>query len=221
MSFSPYHVFGWADCWFLVQGAGRTIALTAAAGVCATVLGLLLGLLRFTSWVLRAVSTPVLDVLRSVPLLVLLILANTVLGLAGFDNDPFGLALVVLTLYAAAFASEVARAGFASVDGRTRRAARSLGLTAGQEARHILLPLAVRTVFPAWVGLMLSLVKDSALVSAVGYVELLKASQIVVTQTNAPFAVFALSGLLYFAICYPCSVVSRRLESRMKNDLAP
>ena len=221
MTFSPYHELGSPDVWFLIIGASRTLMLTLVAGLLATALGLALGWLRFAYPVVRIATAPVIDVLRSVPLLVLLILVSTILGIAGFDLDPFGMAITVLTLYAAAFGAEIARAGFGAVDNRTRRAARSLGMNARQEIQHILLPLAARIVFPAWIGLMLSLVKDSALVSAIGYVELLKASQIVVTQTNAPFAVFALSGLLYFAICYPCSVFGRRFEARMKHDLAP
>lgn len=221
MNFSPYHEFSSGDVWYLVQGAGRTIVLTALASVLATVLGVALGWLRFVSVTVRVLSTPFVDIVRCVPLLVLLILVGSFVGIAGFDLDPFGLAMTVLSLYAAAFASEIARAGFASVDPRTRKAARSLGMSAGQEIRHVLLPLAARTVLPAWLGLMLALVKDSSLVSAVGYVELLKSSQIVVTQTNAPFVVFAVSGLLYFAICYPCSVLGRRMEARMKHDLAP
>lgn len=221
MSFSIYHSFGEADVWILLAGAARTIVLTFAAGLAATALGVALGWLRFAVPVVRVLSTPFVDVLRSVPLLVLLILVGSFIGIAGFDIDPFGLAVGVLALYAASFAAEIARAGFGSVDSRTRKAARSLGMSAGQEIRHVLLPLAARTVFPAWLGLMLSLVKDSALVSTVGYLELMKSSQIVITQTNAPFLVFALSGLIYFAICYPCSILGRRVETRMKHDLAP
>ena len=190
MNFSPYHDLGGGDVVFLLQGAGRTIGLTAVAGLLASVMGLALGWLRFASRAARLLSGPFVDVLRSVPLLVLLILVGSFIGILGVDLDPFGLAIGVLTLYAAAFASEIARAGFTSVDARTRKAARALG-------------------------------KDTALVSTVGYVELMKSSQIVVTQTNAPFAVFAVSGMIYFAICYPCSVYGRRLETRMKHDLAP
>lgn len=220
MNFSPYHTFGTDDVWLLLQGASRTIAITLLAGLLASVLGLALGYLRFASWPIRWLTTPLVDVLRSVPLLVLLILVSSVFGLARFAIEPFGIAVVVLALYAAAFASEIARAGFAAVDPRTRKAARSLGLGAGQEFRHVLFPLAARIVLPAWIGLLLSLVKDSALVGVIGFVELMKAAQIVVTQTNAPFVVFAIAGLIYFAICYPCSVYGRRLEARMKRDLA-
>ena len=221
MSFSPFHDFQGLDVLFLLQGAGRTILLTLVAGLLASIAGLAVGWLRFTSRLARLLSAPLVDVLRSVPLLVLLILVGSFVGILGVDLDPFGLAIGVLTLYAAAFASEIARAGFASVDARTRKAARALGMTARQELRYVLLPLAARIVFPAWLGLLLALVKDTALVSTVGYVELMKSSQTVVTQTNAPFAVFAVSGLLYFAICYPCSVYGRKLEARMKHDLAP
>lgn len=221
MNFSPYHDLEGGDVVFLLQGAGRTIALTVVAGLLASVMGLALGWLRFASRAARLLSAPFVDVLRSVPLLVLLILVGSFIGILGVDLDPFGLAIGVLTLYAAAFASEIARAGFTSVDARTRKAGRALGMNAGQEVRHVLLPLAARIVFPAWLGLLLALVKDTALVSTVGYVELMKSSQIVVTQTNAPFAVFAVSGMIYFAICYPCSVYGRRLETRMKHDLAP
>lgn len=220
MTFSPYHAFDAADVWFLMEGALRTILITLLAGLLASILGLALGFLRFASRPFRWLTAPIVDVLRSVPLLVLLILVNSFLGIAHLSIEPFGIAVVVLTLYAAAFAAEIARAGFAAVDPRTRKAARSLGLDARQEFRHVLFPLAVRIVLPAWVGLLLSLVKDSALVSAIGFVELMKAGQIVVTQTNAPFVVFGIVGLIYFFICYPCSVYGRRLEIRMKHDLA-
>ncbi len=221
MNFSPYHDLGNGDVLFLLQGAGRTILLTLFAGLIASILGLALGWLRFVSRLARILTGPFVDVLRSVPLLVLLILVGTFVGILGIDLDPFSLAIGVLALYAAAFASEIARAGFGSVDARTRKAARALGMGAGQEVRHILLPLAARVVFPAWLGLLLALVKDTALVSTVGYMELMKSSQVVVTQTNAPFVVFAVSGLLYFLICYPCSVYGQRVEARMKHDLAP
>lgn len=69
-------------------------------------------------------------------------------------------------------------------------------------------------MLPAWVGVALGVMKDSALVSVLGYVELLKASQILITRTQEPFLILALAGAFYFALSYPVSRYAARLEQR-------
>jgi ABC-type amino acid transport system permease subunit len=111
--------------------------------------------------------------------------------------------------------SELVRAGLGAVPIQVRKAARSLGMTALQELVYISIPLAVRTSLPGWIGLALGLVKDSSLLGVIGYVELLRAAQILDTRTHKTLLLLAGVGVIYFAICYPISRYSRRVERQL------
>jgi His/Glu/Gln/Arg/opine family amino acid ABC transporter permease subunit len=205
----------WRDALFLLQGAGHTLWVTLVAGLFGTLLGIVLGWMRFCSVFLRVVTAPYIDVVRSVPLIIQLVLANSFLALAGASFDTFWLCVMVLSSSMAVVTAEVVRAGLASVPQTYRRSARSLGMGSAQEFFFISAPLAVRTSFAAWVGLLLGLAKDSALVSVVGYVEFMKSSQILITRTHETLPLLLGVGLFYFVICYPVSRYSARLERRM------
>ena len=83
-----------------------------------------------------------------------------------------------------------------------------------QDLRYVVMPIGTRAVFPAWVGVALGVMKDSALVSVLGYVELLKASQILITRTQQPLLILAIAGAFYFALSYPIARYAARLEER-------
>ena len=78
-------------------------------------------------------------------------------------------------------------------------------------------PMALRVALPSWIGLTLGVMKDSALVSVLGYVELLRASQILITRTQEPIMILAVAGAFYFALSYPISRFSARLEGRWQS----
>jgi polar amino acid transport system permease protein len=80
--------------------------------------------------------------------------------------------------------------------------------------RYVVWPIGLRAVFPAWVGVALGVMKDSALVSVLGYIELLKASQILITRTQETILILAIAGAFYFALSYPISLFASRLEER-------
>ncbi len=204
------------DVWFMAEGALRTIELTIWSGVIGTALGILIGVARASlPWIASVVLAGYVDVLRSVPLLIQFILVNAVLAVIGFQQPPFVVGVLVLSLYMSAYVSEVVRGGVEAVPGLTRRASRSLGLTWLQDMRYIVLPLGLRAVFPAWIGLVIGLVKDTSLISVIGYIELLRAGQIIITRTQEPMLVLSGAGLFYFAICYPVSRFAVRLEKRL------
>ncbi|WP_455924465.1 amino acid ABC transporter permease [Pseudomonas putida] len=205
----------WHDLWFLLQGAGHTLWVTLVAGLFGTLAGIVLGWMRFGSVWLRWLTAPYVDVVRSVPMIIQLILANSFLALSGLGVNAFWLSVVVLSSSMAVVTSEVVRGGLAAVPTTYRRAARSLGIGWLQEFFHISAPLALRTSFAAWVGLLLGLAKDSALVSVVGYVEYMKSTQILITRTHEALWLLLGVGLFYFVICYPVSRYSARLERRM------
>jgi ABC-type amino acid transport system permease subunit len=149
-----------------------------------------------------------------VPLIIQLVLFYNFAPIVGLNLDAFASGVVVLTIYTAALVANVARGGLEAVGAPMRRAARSLGMTYWQTLRHVVVPIGGRAVFPSWIGVALGVMKDSALVSVLGYVELLRASQILITRTQEPFLILAIAGAFYFALSYPISRYAEKLEQK-------
>ena len=211
--------FARTDLWFMLQGAGMTLALTFWAVLGGTLMGFVFGVVRAVApaWINVALGV-VLDVFRSIPLLIQFILANSFKSIVGIDMSAFTVACVVLALYTSAYCAEIVRAGVLAVPTTTRRAARSLGLTWWQDLRLIVYPIALRVSLPSWVGLTLGVMKDTSLVLWIGIVELLRASQVIVTRIQEPLLVLMLCGLIYFLMSYPISRFGAYLESRWRDD---
>ena len=211
--------FARTDLWFMLRGAGMTLTLTFWAVLGGTLMGLVFGVLRATApWWINGALGAVLDVFRSVPLLIQFVLANSFKSIVGIDMSAFTVACIVLAFYTAAYCTEIVRAGMLAVPSTTRRAARSLGMTWLQDLRHIVFPIALRVSLPSWVGLTLGVMKDTALVLWIGIVELLRASQVIVTRIQEPLLVLMLCGLIYFLMSYPISRLGAYLESRWRDD---
>ena len=203
------------DLWFLAKGAGMTLAVTAVSVALGTFMGVIFGVIRAQFgpyW--SAPLTFLLDIFRSVPLLIQLVLANAFQAIVKFGWDPFTTSCVVLSLYTAAYCTEIVRGGIDAVPVTTRRAARSLGLTWAQDMRYIVAPLATRISLPSWIGLTLGVMKDSALVLWLGLTELLKSSQILVTRLQEPLFILLICGAIYFVISFPIARFGGYLERR-------
>jgi len=204
-----------SDLGFLAEAAGRTLLISVLSISVGTVLGCGFGwLLSVSRWAGAATLGLVLDAFRSIPLIIQLILFFNLFPIIGFPVNPFAAGTFVLVLYTSALVAAVARGGIEAVPVTTRRAGRSLGLTYWQDMRYIVWPIGLRAVLPAWAGVALGVLKDSALVSVLGYVELLRASQILMTRTQGPFVILTVVGLFYFALSFPISRATARLESR-------
>jgi hydroxyproline transport system permease protein len=206
----------WSDANFLAQGVLNTIRLAAIATIVGTAIGIVVGWLRAVSLAARLLTNPVIDILRSVPMIIQLILANSLLSVLGFAASPFWFGAVALSGWMAAVTAEVARAGFLSVPVQYLKSARSLGMNGFQELFYISMPLAFRTGLTSWVGLVLSLIKDSALAGVIGYIEFMRSAQILITRTHQTWLLLLCTGLFYFAICYPVSRYSRYLERKVQ-----
>ncbi|CAH0537383.1 amino acid ABC transporter permease [Vibrio marisflavi] len=210
--------FQFSDLGYLGQAAIKTVEISAIAIVFGTILGVIYGWLLSIS---RYISIPLgalLDVFRSVPLIIQLVLFYNFVPIIGFSLDPFDAGALVLAFYTSALVANVARGGIESVPSSIRNASRSLGMSYFQDIRYIVLPIGVRTVLPAWTGIALGVLKDSALVSVLGYVELLRASQILITRTQEPFIILSIVAAFYFALSYPISLLATRIEKRWKHD---
>ena len=203
------------DLWFLGEAALRTLLISLLAIGIGSLLGIVFG------WVMSVsrlgggyLLAPFLDIFRSVPLIIQLVLFYNFAPIIGLRLDPFAAGLFVLIVYTSANVAYVARGGIESVGQSMRRAARSLGMTYWQDMRYVVWPIGLRAVFPSWVGVALGVMKDSALVSVLGYVELLKASQILITRTQETILILSIAGAFYFALSYPISLYAAHLEER-------
>lgn len=203
----------------LITGLVNTLTLSIATIVLATALGLLVAVLRSAH--IRGLGLPLrlyLEIFRGSPLLVQLLFVYfgaAYLGIRGVD--AFTAALIALTLYEGALISEIFRAGIEAVPKGQREAARSVGLSRPQIERYVVLPQTVPIVLPPLVGQYIGLVKDTALAASIGYFELVREGQAVIDRIGMPIEVFFVISVIYFFICYPMSLVARRLELRTQH----
>ena len=212
---SFFSSFALNDVFFMAEAAWRTLLISIISISIGTLLGSLFGWMLYEGRFLAIiVVAPILDVFRSVPLIIQLVLFYNFAPIIGFDLDAFQSGLVILTLYTAALVANVVRGGIASVSMPMRRASRSLGMNYWQDLFYVVFPIGVRAIFPSWVGVALGVLKDSALVSVLGYVELLRASQILMTKTQEPLLIIAVAGAFYFALSYPISRFSAKFERK-------
>ncbi|MCG8158970.1 amino acid ABC transporter permease [Brenneria goodwinii] len=207
-----------SDLLYLLQGAGVTLQLTGYAMLAGTLAGIAIGIL-YT--LLPRATLPLawlLDVFRSVPLLIQFVLFNAFKSIVGLNWSAFVVACVVLGIYTASFCAEIVRGGLLSVPDDLRRAGRSLGMSQRQVMCHIVLPLAVRVSFPGWLNLALSVMKDTALVMWIGIIELLRASQNIITRIQEPLLVLCIAGGIYYIMSLVVARIGVRLEKRWQEN---
>ncbi len=207
------------DLMFMLKGAGVTLSITFWAMLGGTVMGVVFGLVRATApWYVNALLGGLLDIFRSVPLLIQFVLANSFKSIIGIDWSAFTIGCVVLAVYSSAYCAEIVRGGILAVPATTRRAARSLGLTWWQDLREIVFPMALRVALPSWIGLTLGVMKDTSLVLWIGIIELLRSSQTIVTRIHEPLFVLTIAGLIYFLMSFPVARLGEALERRWRED---
>ncbi len=210
--------FGLQELLLMARGAGMTLMITFWAVLGGTLMGVVIGLVRsMAPWWINWPLGAVLDIFRSVPLLIQLVLVNSFKSIIGLDVSAFVVSCVVLAFYTSSYCSEIVRAGVQAVPQTTRRAARSLGLSYWQDVRVIVFPIALRVSLPSWTGLTLGVMKDSALVMWIGIAELLRTSQVIITRIQEPLLVLSVCGLLYFLMSYPISRLGARLETKWRD----
>ena len=216
---SFFTAFRLSDMWYLAQAALNTLVISILAIGIGSFLGIIFG------WVLAELNRHlavflniVLDLFRSVPLIIQLILFYNFFPIIGLPLKPFTAGTIVLTIYTSSLVAQVARSGIEVTPIPTRRAGRSLGMTYFQDLRYLVFPIGLRAMLPAWTGVALGVLKDSALVSVLGYVELLRASQILVTRTQEPFIILTIVGAFYFLLSYPIARITDRVERKWQND---
>jgi polar amino acid transport system permease protein len=207
---------GSADILFILAALRWTLLLSLAAFAGGAVGGLLVALMRSGQIaVLRWIAFGYIKLFQGTPLLMQLFLAFFVPGIFGFNVDPWGAAALGLSLHASAFLGEIWRGAIETVPKGQWEASAALGLRYWRQMRLIVLPQALRVAIPPTVGFLVQLIKATSLASIIGFVEITRAAQVINNATFQPFTIFGLVGLAYFAVCWPLSLYSKRMEQRL------
>jgi general L-amino acid transport system permease protein len=199
-----------------------TIVLAAVGIVLSFPIGVLLALGRRSSMpAVRLVSTAYIELIRAVPLVTILFMADIMLPffLPGEVRiDRVTRAMGGIALFSAAYVAENVRGGLQALPSGQLEASQALGLNTFQTNLFIVLPQALRAVIPANVGLFISLLKDTTLVSIIGLSELLGMGRAILAQPNslgAHLEIFAFTAVIFFVLCYAMSQASYRLEQAL------
>jgi polar amino acid transport system permease protein len=200
---------------FLLRGFGWTIVLSLLAFAGGGLLGAVLALARvYAARPVRVLAMLYIKLIQGTPLLILLFLTYFGLPALGLDVEPLVAAAIGLSTYVSAYLGEIWRGCLEAVPRTQEEAAACLALNWRQRLVHVVLPQAVKIATPPTVGFMVQIVKNTSLASAIGFVEMVRAGQMINNATFRPFIVFVLIAALYFALCYPLSAWSRRLEGK-------
>ncbi|MFD6658243.1 amino acid ABC transporter permease [Streptomyces parvus] len=205
----------------VLEGLWLNLRLLAVCGAAVLVLGLLLAVARTLRgpvfFPLRALATAYTDFFRGLPLIICLLMVVfgvPALRLEGVTNDPVLLGGSALVLTYSAYVAEVFRAGIESVHPSQRAAARSLGLSSGQALRFVVLPQAVRRVVPPLLNDLVSLQKDTGLVSIAGAVDAVYAAQIIASK-DFNYTPYVVAGLVFVALTIPMTRLTDWVTARM------
>ncbi|GAA5786946.1 amino acid ABC transporter permease [Chitiniphilus shinanonensis] len=201
---------------FLLKGAGYTLAFALAAMVLGLALGFVVALLRVAQVpVLAQVATFYVSAMRGTPLLVQIFVIYYGLPSVGIEFSPATAGVLALTLNVAAYLSESMRGAIAGVSRDQWHAGYSLGLTWWQTMRHVVVPQALRLAVPSLSNSLISLIKDTSLVSVITVTELMLATKEVIAQTFQPLPLYLAAAALYWAMSAAFEWVQRQVEARL------
>jgi polar amino acid transport system permease protein len=202
----------------LLRGAKLTVLLTVAIFGLSIILGLVVALGRMSPYrIIRVPLSIYVEFIRGTPGLVQIYYIFYVLPFWGLTLNAVTAGILGLTLNYGAYISEVFRSGIQAVPHTQREAATTIGLNYFQTLRFVILPQAFRVVMAPLVNYLLSLFKDTSLLSAITIQELLFTGLLIASTTYNHFVIFTEIAIIYFLICYPVALLATYLEERMKS----
>lgn len=205
---------------FFLKGLWMTVAVSGLSLIFGTIIGFTWGIIRASRRrVLKIFIGAWVDIIRGTPFLVQIFIVFFILPEFGIQLVAFSAAVISLTNLAASFICEIVSAGISAVPWGQKEAAISTGLNGYHQMRHIILPQAMRIILPPLVGQYVLLIKDSAVVSAIGVVDVTRVGWLTVQRIPQGLLVFGLVGILYFVICYPLIQISNTLEKRLSSGI--
>lgn len=207
----------------LIAALGQTILLTLLSLVFAMIIGMIFGLMNVGhNRVLNFIGTVYVDAVRGVPLIVLAYFIYfgipagiQGLGFAGFRLTALQAGTIALSMNCGAYMAEIIRAGIQSVDRGQMEAARSLGLSYSAGMALIVVPQAIRTMIPSIINQFIITLKDTSILSVIGFPELTNRGKTIMGNTFLNLQTWAIIGVMYMVVIVTLSKVSKKIERRV------
>ena len=206
---------------FIVAAIRWTLLLSLVAFVGGGLVGFAIAILRTTeSRTLRLLTAGYIQLFQGTPVLMQLFVFYYGLAvLLGMQVDAWPAVALAFTLYAGAFLGEIWRGSIQAIPRTQWEASACLSLSYLQQLRYVILPQAMRISIPPTVGFLVQLIKNTSIAAIIGFVELTRAGQLMVNVTFEPMVVYPLVAALYFAMCWPLSLLGRFLEKGIDANL--
>lgn len=214
--------FSWPNIIFLATALGNTVLLSLASCLMGSLFGFLLASSRLTSTVwlrpVRVFALLLTEIFRRVPPLVVLFLVFFGFSFLHIDMAPFMLALIALTLIATAFIAEIVRSGFDAIPRAQWDAAAAMNFTLPQILAHVVVPQAWKVILPTISLFFVMFIKDTALASQIGVLELTFVGKSFIDRGFSPLLSFGTVLILYFGLSYPLATAGQWLEARLASS---
>ena len=200
----------------LVAGAGIMIEITALSVFFGMLIGIVVALVRLSDFkILRWLGNVYVDFIRGTPLLIQIFLVYFALpSIIGHRVDAFFAAISACSINSGAYVAEVFRGGIQSIDVGQMEAGRSLGMTWWQTMRYIILPLAFKRIIPPLGNEFIAMLKDSSLVSVIGFEELTRRGQLIIARTYASFEIWMAVAIIYLILTFTVARLTGLLERK-------
>lgn len=207
----------WQSLRFIAAGIGSTLLITTAAFAIGAVLGVGIAVARrSSSRIISGLARGWVEIVRSAPPVVWLFLVFFGLPEAGVRFGPLIAAIATFGLIASTYISEIYRSGLSSVGAGQFEAAAAVGLDSVDSARFVIVPQVFRVIGPTMATYAIGLLKDSALASTIGVLDLAFRAGLEVQRTGQGLTIFGVVGLIYLLLSLPLAIVSRRVDNRLR-----
>ena len=213
--------FGLPEFLFILEAAKWTVALSLIAFIGGAMGGLLVALGRTSeNRLAQFIATGFIQIFQGTPLLLQLFLVFFGAPVLGFDINPWIAAGVALILNSSAFLGEIWRGCIQAIPAGQVEAAHALSLSYFSRMRFVILPQAFKIALAPTVGYLVQIIKGTSLAAIIGFTEITRAGQIINNATFQPLIVFSVVAAIYFALCWPLSLMASRMERRQAAALA-
>lgn len=212
--------FDWSLIWdniaILLQGAVITIQITVMAVGCGFFIGMIAALANLSRFkIVRLLVKCYVELFRGTPLLVQIFMIYFALPMViGQSINPYVAAVTACSINSGAYVSEIFRAGIQSIDKGQMEAGRSLGLTWAQTMRYIVMPQAFKAIIPPLGNEFIAMMKDTSLVSVIGFEELTRRGQLIIARTYGSFEIWTAVAIFYLIMTLSISQLVAFLERR-------
>ncbi|WP_317889874.1 amino acid ABC transporter permease [Sutcliffiella deserti] len=205
---------------FILEGLKVTLQVVSLAGILGFVIGTLLALCKIGRIkVLTILADIYTSIFRGTPLVLqLMIIYFGLPQMIGINFEPVTAAVLAFGLNSGAYISEVIRAGILAVDKGQREAAMALGVPYRQMMKDIILPQALKNILPALMNEYITLTKESAIVTVIGVMDVMRRSYMVGSNTYAYLEAFIFAGLVYYILVMILTLLGKLLERRMRRS---